>query len=408
MQEISVPSLAPSNDTSHSGEFLGLSRSTWLKIVLITAAFVLLYWPNLNRLWHKTNLSTGDRNWSHSMLIPIVGLYYLFLHRDQLKATPIQPILGDRFTVRRFIHAAYLGAAGIILYLGGNLIMDVIFKIMSLIIPIADSTISLGKIVQFTGLGVAIYAVIVALLDWGIGSILAGIALSAYALFIGRNDFINDVGMVVTLFGVVLTLAGWKVMRITWFPIAFLICALPWPPLVYSAIALPLQKLAAIASVKLLNLFDINAEYSGTKIFMPIYDPVTRMQLLGQSRALNVAEACAGMVALMTFITIATTVAFLSSRPMWQKVIIIASAVPIAIFCNVLRVAGVGTLDLFLGQEWSEGFAHQFTGMVLMLPAFLLILLVCWILDHLFIEESEENVSKPKSEISGQVSGEIR
>ena len=46
---------------------------------------------------------------------------------------------------------------------------------------------------------------------------------------------------------------------------------------------------------------------------------------IGTGRVLNVAEACAGLRSLMTFITIGAAMAFLSSRPMWQKAIVTLS-----------------------------------------------------------------------------------
>jgi exosortase/archaeosortase family protein len=126
---------------------------------------------------------------------------------------------------------------------------------------------------------------------------------------------------------------------------------------------------------------------SGTKMLMMVPNHVTGQE---ETRTLNVAEACAGLRSLMTFVTVAAAVAFLSARPLWQKLIIVALAVPIAIFCNVMRVSGQGLLDRYVSQKLAEGFAHQFVGVVMLVPAFLLILLVCWMLDHLFIDEVDE------------------
>jgi exosortase/archaeosortase family protein len=109
-----------------------------------------------------------------------------------------------------------------------------------------------------------------------------------------------------------------------------------------------------------------------------------------QVRTLNVAEACAGLRSLMTFISIAAAVAFLSSRPLWQKFVITLSAVPIAISCNVARVTGQGLLDHYVSQEMSDGFAHQFVGLAMLIPAFFLILVVGWLLDKMFVEEVDE------------------
>src|SRR5205807_9952681 len=77
-------------------------------------------------------------------------------------------------------------------------------------------------------------------------------------------------------------------------------------------------------------------------------------------------------------------------RPLWQKILIVVSAIPIAVFCNVMRITGQGILDYYWSPQVSEGFAHQFVGLVMLIPAFFLLLLVGWILDHLFLEEVED------------------
>ncbi len=208
-----------------------------------------------------------------------------------------------------------------------------------------------------------------------------GIALFGYGIYPGQNDFVKDFGMVVTLFGVVLALTDWGVMQTAWFPIAFLVCGIPWPGLMYSRIAGPLQQLAANVAVRALEITGVEAHAAGTKIFIAGHG--------GVMRTLNVAEACAGLRSLMTFIAVGGAVAFLSGRALWQKIFITLSAIPIAIFCNVMRVSGQGLLDHYVSQQLSENFAHQFVGMIMLVPAFLLILLVGWVLDQIFVEEAD-------------------
>ena len=258
------------------------------------------------RLWLKTNPVTGEANWGHSICVPLIGLYYLYVHRDEL--------------LKAKIKSAWEG------------------------LPI----------------------------------LLAGPLVLMYGIYPGQNDYIKDLAIVVTLFGLVLFTCGWQVMKIAWFPIVFLICAFPWPGLLYSRIAMPLQHLAATVAVEVMKLAGMNASQFGTKILIA--------KAGGSMRALNVAEACAGMRSLMTFITLGCAMAFLSARPMWQKIILVVSAVPIAIFCNVLRVSGQGLLDHFWSEAWSEGFAHAFAGIVMLVPAIFLLLLVGKVLDLAVVE----------------------
>lgn len=290
---------------------LGLRVNSWLRLCILASLMALLFWPNLRRLWDKTNPISGDEEWQHALAVPLIGLYYLYMNRDSLRAAQVE--------------TAWSG------------------------LPI----------------------------------LIGGIALFGYAIFPLQNDFMKDLGMVATLFGLVTLLAGWQVMRVAWFPIVFLICALPWPGLFYQKVATPLQHLAASGAVFILRLAGVDAQNSGTRLV--IHDP---------ERTLNVAEACAGLKALMAFVTVGASVAFLSSRALWQKILLVLSAVPIAIFCNTVRVAGQALLDHYVSQGWSESFAHKFAGFVILMPAFFLILLIGWILDHAFIEEAETKAYK--------------
>lgn len=290
----------------------GFSTAFWIKTGILAALFIMTFWPNLRRLWLKTNPFFGEPNWGHAIAVPVIGLYYLYTNRSALLSARSRP--------------------------------------------------------SWTGLAI----------------LFLGIVIWEYGIWPGRNDFLSDFGIVTVLFGVVVLVCGWGVMRIAWFPIAFLVCMIPWTPLLYSSIAWPLQLLAAKVSVWTLKLTGVNAYDNGaTKIFIG--------GGLGEEvRTLNVEEACAGLRSLMTFISVAAAVAFLSGRPLWQKIIMTVSAVPIAIACNVVRIAGQGLLDTYWSREMSEGFAHQFVGMVMLAPAFFLIMLVGWLLDNLFVEEADE------------------
>jgi exosortase/archaeosortase family protein len=138
---------------------------------------------------------------------------------------------------------------------------------------------------------------------------------------------------------------------------------------------------AAHVAVQVLQTVGVDAGVNGTKI---VINTIGKPQ-----RTLNVAEACAGLRSLMTFISVAATIAFLSPRPLWQKLVVVASAVPIAIICNMTRISGVAILDR-VNSNWTEGFAHQFVGLVMLVPAACMMAIVLWALNRVFIEEADE------------------
>ena len=376
----SPASAASSSSSAALATPSALSRSAWIQIGVLSALTLLVFRYNLVRLYEKTNPISGEANWGHSFCVPILGLYYLYLNREPLLAAKVDPVLPGFYTRRTLLASVLMTFGSLALWaVWRHAVVDgaSLFNLTSMVNPML--------------LGIALWGGLTLLGGWGCGTLIFGLLLSAYGIWPGRNDFLKDVGGVFAIFGLVLMMCGWDVMRTAWFPIVFLICAIPWPGLVYSWVASPLQQLAAQVAVGCMNLLGVDSNRSGTKIFIS--------SGFGQSpHALNVAEACAGLRSLMTFIAVAVSVAFLSARPMWQRLIISISAIPIAILCNVLRVTGTGVLYRYLGADWAEGFTHQFFGMIMLVPAFFMILSVGWVLDHLFVEEYD-----PTDRVAGKI-----
>ena len=216
----------------------------------------------------------------------------------------------------------------------------------------------------------------------GLGVILLGIisfcgGIGIQSSFAEVGVYSQDVAMLGVLFGCVLAIFGWGMVRAALFPMAYLLCALPWPPYIHDLLTVPLQHVAATLSVRILQLTGLNVEQAGNTIHI--------LSGSGLDRALNVAEACSGMRSLITFVSLGLAVAFLSRRPMWQKIIISLAAPPIAIACNTLRIVGEGLLDHYVSRNLSEGFAHSTVGLVLLLPGLGLFFLVGWLLDRLVV-----------------------
>lgn len=370
--------------TDQSRIYFGLAVTVWAKIGAILLLMAVVFWPNLRRLWLKTNPISGEPNWGHAVFVPIAGLYYLYVNREELLA--LKPVvfhhrLSIFLAVWGMFQAMTFGVVGyVFVYLPD------FFGIGLLVCGLLGAAMFAAGWVRYVNRRTRQVTLIERLwansAQWfGIYTLVWGLLFYQYGIFPGQNDMFKDYGMVITLFGVTLAAGGWPVMRVAWFPIAFLVCAIPWSGLLYSRIAGPLQTLAAEVAVHVLQLARVAADDAGTTIQIIKQD--------GTRRSLNVAEACAGLRSLMTFVSVGAAYAFLSARPLWQKILITAMAVPIAIFCNVVRVSGQGLLDYYVHQDLSQGFAHQFVGMLMLIPAFFLILFTGWLLDKLFVEHAD-------------------
>jgi exosortase len=175
--------------------------------------------------------------------------------------------------------------------------------------------------------------------------------------------------------------------RLTFVPIFFLALAMPWPEALYGKIALQLQNLAAMISTKILVLFGQEVTVSASNM------QVTSVS--GKTYPLTVAEACSGMRSLMAFFALGVAMAYVEERPLWQRLTIILAGIPIAIVVNILRVTATSTMYIIDQPELGQDFMHTAMGMVLLIPALLLLFLLTRFLDKLYVEEDEEDEEQP-------------
>src|SRR5438128_7489324 len=73
---------------------------------------------------------------------------------------------------------------------------------------------------------------------------------------------------------------------------------------------------------------------------------------------------------------------FIGLFAFWRSLILIVTAVPIAILTNALRVSGTGVLAHYYGTRVADGFFHSFSGWVIYIAAALLLFVTGWALDR--------------------------
>lgn len=193
---------------------------------------------------------------------------------------------------------------------------------------------------------------------------------------------------IATVAGVTLYMGGWQIMRIAWFPIAFLLFAVPLPGHVYVSLTMPLRRIATVVASTLLSLIpDLQADVSGV---------VIDYTYNGAFGSLNVEEACSGMRLLMAFVTLGVAMAYLGDRPLWQRSVMVVACVPIAVLCNIIRVTTTGLLFVFkdqpVGERWgletlTRGTPHALLGLAMLPIAMGLFGLVGWVLSNIFVDD---------------------
>jgi exosortase len=229
-------------------------------------------------------------------------------------------------------------------------------------------------------------------------SILWGGVAVVFALFAlwagvaGAELYTQRMSLVLLLVGTVVYFWGFQLLRLLLVPLGLLLLAIPIPAIIFNKIAFPLQLFASQFAVWSMQVLGIPVLRQGNVIELKPLNSFT-------IKKLEVVEACSGIRSLMTLITLAVVFAYftyprnnnqqprtftgwLRSYGFWRSVILVGSAIPIAILMNALRVSGTGVLAHYYGTQVADGFFHEFSGWVIYIAAFLLLFCVGWILDR--------------------------
>ena len=128
----------------------------------------------------------------------------------------------------------------------------------------------------------------------------------------------------------------------------------PLPIALYSKIASPLQLLASRVASTVMNATGVPVLCEGNRMTLP-----GGLQMF-------VAEACSGMRQLTGFLALTTAVAYLTTRPVWYRVVIVISALPIALSANIARVMLTGYIMHFVNPQFALGTYHTLEGLLMM------------------------------------------
>jgi len=183
------------------------------------------------------------------------------------------------------------------------------------------------------------------------------------------------------LLGLTLVLGGWRALRWAWPSIVFLIFMVPLPDVLAAALGGKLQRVATIMSVYALQTFGIPAIALG--------EASNVIQLSDVNNKLEVARACSGLRMMTLFFAVCVGASFLLRLPIWKKILLIVSAVPIAIISNVVRIVLTGMLTEWVNADIGN-FIHDRAGWMMMPLAMLMIWGEMSLLSSLLIETTME------------------
>jgi exosortase D (VPLPA-CTERM-specific) len=196
-----------------------------------------------------------------------------------------------------------------------------------------------------------------------------GLALGSLA-HLASSITISLYSFLVALAGLALAFLGRRGFMTVAAPLAMLILMLPLPDVLFRNLSQVLQLISSRLGVEFLRLAGVSVYLEGNVID------------LGTMK-LQVVEACSGLRYLFSLVTLGVIVAYFFRAPLWQRIWLVLSTLPITVLMNSVRIAVVGITVEHFGRSAAEGVLHDFEGLVVFMGCMVLLLAQVWLLARL-------------------------
>lgn len=196
---------------------------------------------------------------------------------------------------------------------------------------------------------------------WGFAFLVPALALLAIDSAI-HTQLLSAFALLLALPGLSLLVLGPERTRALTFPFFLSFFILPIPAAFLQQIHLHLRLWTTWGCVWVLHGLGLPALQEGTIIHLA-------------NGALKVVEECSGFSALYAAVTIALVLAYLSRSP-GRRVVILLAAFPLALACNVVRVAALAILAERYGYQLFDTPVHVLSGWVSFVMTLALLFLI--------------------------------
>lgn len=218
---------------------------------------------------------------------------------------------------------------------------------------------------------------------------LLGLLTIRYYLFERNEQWVEQATIPFIAATLTLAFGGWGLLKWAAPGLLFSCLMLPLPPRINQYLASPLQTVATMASSIILVLTGLPVLTEGHIIFVG-------------TEPLEVARACNGLSMLLSFVTLNTAIVVLSrDRPMWERIVLLLSTIPIALISNILRIVVTAwcyylfganaKVNYWFGETTVGKLGHDAAGWGMMPIALLLVLLELKILSWLIVPDETQD-----------------
>ena len=196
-------------------------------------------------------------------------------------------------------------------------------------------------------------------------ALLAGAVMLRYLSGLAAELFTMRCSVVLAAAALLVSARGPRQVLHWWLPFTLGVLSIPLPAVIVSSLSFPLQLKASQLGAELLRARHVPVLLAGNIIHLP-------------GRSLFVTEACSGLRSLTALSALGVLVGGLWLRGTWARVVLVGTAVPIAIVLNGVRIFLTGFLVYFVSPGLGEGFLHYTQGWVIFILAFVALSSLAW------------------------------
>lgn len=186
---------------------------------------------------------------------------------------------------------------------------------------------------------------------WGIIPLAIGLLFYLIGEF-GGEFLIQYISLYLVVFGLCWAVFGWKRFSVIAIPVSFMLAAFPPPHFIYSKLTISMQLLSTKISAGTLRMLNI-----------PVYQRGNVLDLGVEQ--LQVVDACSGLRFLIPMAIVALLLAYLYKNKWWKRLLVLFSAIPLAVVLNGIRIGIIGYLVSEVDAAIAEGPVHDLTGWIM-------------------------------------------
>jgi exosortase len=178
--------------------------------------------------------------------------------------------------------------------------------------------------------------------------------------------FFATLGLVAWIVGAFTWVCGVRALRMSLFPMLFLLFMVPWHSAILGPVVAFLQTGSAFAARQVLTLLNVPVYFEGLFISLP-------------GVTVEVAEQCSGIRSALALMILSTVAGYMYLNSNWRRFIFILAVVPVTLFKNGLRVVTLAMLGAYVDMSYlTDSYVHSSGGKPFMVLGIALMLPVLW------------------------------